>query len=88
MEKLMELVEAEDVDYIYEVFSPAVRENTEGLYEQIQEFIRFVEENVTAQNLTAAEQHTKEQRKNHSTSPLKLCHKFFKIITPVKPGAG
>ena len=47
MEKLMELVEAEDVDYIYEVFSPAVRENTEGLYEQIQEFIRFVEENVT-----------------------------------------
>ena len=48
MEKLMELVEAEDVDYIYEVFSPAVRENTEGLYEQIQEFIRFVEENVTA----------------------------------------
>lgn len=48
MEKLMELVEAEDVDYIYEVFSPAVRENVEGLYEQIQEFIRFVEENVTA----------------------------------------
>ena len=39
---------AEDVDYIYEVFSPAVRENTEDLYEQIQEFIRFVEENVTA----------------------------------------
>ena len=48
MEKLMELVDAEDVDYIYEVFSPAVRENVEGLYEQIQEFIRFVEENVTA----------------------------------------
>lgn len=48
MEKLMELVEAEDVDYIYEVFSPSVRENTEGLHEQIQEFIRFVEENVTA----------------------------------------
>lgn len=48
MEKLMELVEAENVDYIYEVFSPAVRENTENLYEQIQEFIRFVEENVTA----------------------------------------
>ena len=47
MEKLMELVEAEDADYIYEVFPPAVRENTEGLYEQIQEFIRFVEKNVT-----------------------------------------
>ena len=48
MEKLMELVETENVDYIYEVFSPAVRENVEGLYKQIQEFIRFVEENVTA----------------------------------------
>lgn len=48
MEALMKLVEAEDVDTIYEVFSPAVRENAEGLYEQIQEFIRFAEENVTA----------------------------------------
>ena len=48
IEKLMELVEAEDADYIYEFFSPAVRENTEELYGQIQEFIRFVEENVTA----------------------------------------
>ena len=48
MEVLMKLVEAEDADTIYEVFSLAVRENTEGLYRQIQEFIRFVEENVTA----------------------------------------
>ena len=48
MEALMKLVEAEDADTIYEVFSLAVRENTEGLYRQIQEFIRFVEENVTA----------------------------------------
>lgn len=48
MEALIKLVEAEDVDTIYEVFSPAVRENAEGLYEQIQEFIRFIEEYVTA----------------------------------------
>lgn len=48
MEALMKLVEAEDADTIYEVFSLAVRENTEGLYGQIQEFIRFAEENVTA----------------------------------------
>ena len=46
IEKLMELVEAEDVDYIYEVFSPAIRENTEDLYGQIQEFIRFSKESV------------------------------------------
>ena len=37
MEALMKLVEAEDADTIYEVFSLAVRENTEGLYGQIQE---------------------------------------------------
>ena len=42
MEKLMELIEAEDADYIYEVFSPAVRKDVEGLYEQIQEFILFL----------------------------------------------
>lgn len=48
MEKLMELVEAKDVDYIYEVFSPAVRESTEGLRKQIQEFIRFSKENIVS----------------------------------------
>lgn len=47
MEKLMELVEAEDADYIYKVFSPAVRESVAGLDEQIQEFIRFIKEKVT-----------------------------------------
>ena len=46
IEKLMELVEAEDADYIYDVFSPAIRENTEDLYVQIQEFIRFSKESV------------------------------------------
>jgi len=46
IEKLMELVEAKDVDYIYEVFSPAIRENTEDLYGQIQESIRFSKESV------------------------------------------
>lgn len=48
MEKLMELVEAEDADYIYEVFSPSVKKNVDGLYEQIQEFIGFIKENVTS----------------------------------------
>lgn len=48
MEKLMELIEAEDVDYIYAVFSPDVRENVERLSEQIRELIRFTKENVTA----------------------------------------
>ena len=46
IEKLMELVETEDADYIYDVFSPAIRENTEDLYGQIQEFIRFSRESV------------------------------------------
>ena len=46
IEKLMELVETEDADYIYDVFSPAIRENTEDLYGQIQEFIRFSKESV------------------------------------------
>ncbi len=46
MEKLMELVESDDVDYIYEVFSPAMQENADGLYERTQEFVRFIEENV------------------------------------------
>lgn len=50
MEKLMELVYAEDTDYIYEVFSPAIRENVEGLHEQIQEFVRFLKEKVTSWN--------------------------------------
>ena len=48
MEALMKLVEAEDTDTIYKVFSPGVRENVEELYGQIQEFIRFIEEYVTA----------------------------------------
>lgn len=43
---LMELVESDDVDYIYEVFSPAIQENADGLYERTQEFVRFIEENV------------------------------------------
>lgn len=42
----MELVESDDVDYIYEVFSPAIQENADGLYERTQEFVRFIEENV------------------------------------------
>jgi len=47
MVKLMTLVEAGDADSIYEVFSRDVKENTKDLDGQIQEFIRFVEENVT-----------------------------------------
>ena len=48
MEALMKLVEAKDADTIYEVFSPEVRENAEGLYGQVQEFIRCIEEDVTS----------------------------------------
>ena len=48
MEALMKLVEAKDADTIYEVFSPEVRENAEGLYGQVQEFIRLIEEDVTS----------------------------------------
>ncbi len=48
MEALMKLVEAKDANTIYEVFSPEVRENAEGLYGQVQEFIRFIEEDVTS----------------------------------------
>ena len=48
MKALMKLVEAKDADTIYKVFSPKVRENAEGLYGQIQEFICFVEEDVTS----------------------------------------
>ena len=47
MERLMELVETEDADYIYEVFSPAVRDSVAGLDGQIQEFICFIKEKVT-----------------------------------------
>ena len=45
MEKLMELVEVEDVDYIYKVFSQVVRESTDDLYERIQELICFLGSN-------------------------------------------
>ena len=47
MEKLMDLVEAEDTGYIYEVFSPTVRESVAGLDGQIKEFICFIKEKVT-----------------------------------------
>lgn len=53
MEKLMELIEVEDADYIYEVFSPDVRKNVESLSEQIRELIRFTKENVTAWDFTS-----------------------------------
>ncbi len=58
MEKLMELIEAEDADYIYEVFSPDVRENVESLSEQIWELIRFTKENVTAWDFKSGSEKT------------------------------
>lgn len=58
MEKLMELIEAEDADYIYEVFSPDVREHEDSLSEQIRELIRFTKENVTAWDFKSGSEKT------------------------------
>lgn len=62
MEKLMELVDAEDTDYIYNVFSQDIRDNTEGLSEQVQEFVRFVKENVITWDFSSGSENT--QREN------------------------
>lgn len=62
MEKLIELVDAEDTDYIYSVFSQDIRENTEGLSEQVQEFVRFVKENVITWDFSSGSENT--QREN------------------------
>lgn len=48
MKHLMELIEKEDADTIYEVFSKKVRKDTDDLYEKIQELIRFLGEGVTS----------------------------------------
>ena len=82
MEALMKLVEAEDVDTIYEVFSPAVRENAEGLYEQIQEFIRFAEENVTAWDFSSGTGKSEKPTKSgctvfFNTSP--MSHRYIPL---------
>lgn len=44
---------AADTDYIYAAFSPSVRENAAGPGEQIQQFIRFIEEDVTGWDFTS-----------------------------------
>lgn len=65
MEKLMELVDAEDTDYIYNVFSQNIRNNTEGLSEQVLEFVRFVKENVITWDFSSGSENT--QRENGVT---------------------
>lgn len=62
MEKLMELVDAEDTDYIYHVFSQNIRDNTEELSEQVREFVRFVKENVITWDFSSGSENT--QREN------------------------
>ena len=56
MEKLMEYVEDENIDIIYEAFSPAVKEETDDLYEKIREFMRFYENTVTSWEYTSGSQ--------------------------------
>ena len=41
MEKLMELVEAGDIDSIYEVFSQAVKEDNDNLYIEVEALVHF-----------------------------------------------
>lgn len=62
MEKLMELVDTEDTDYIYHVFSQNIRDNTEELSEQVREFVRFVKENVITWDFSSGSENT--QREN------------------------
>lgn len=52
MEKLMEFVEEENIDKLYEPFSPAVKEEADDLYEKVGEFIRFCKNTVTSWNYT------------------------------------
>ena len=56
MEKLMEYVEDENIDIICEAFSPAVKEETDDLYEKIREFMRFCENTVTSWECTGGSQ--------------------------------
>ena len=52
MEKLMEFVEEENIDKLYEPFSPAVKGEADDLYEKVGEFIRFCKNTVTSWNYT------------------------------------
>lgn len=58
MEKLMKLIETEDIDYIYAVFSQRIRENKDDLYEKIQEFIHFCKKNITSWDFSSASENT------------------------------
>lgn len=54
MEKLMELVVAEDVDSICEAFSNSVKENANNLESEIQDLVHFLRENVVSWDFTGA----------------------------------
>ena len=54
MEKLMELVVAEDVDSICEAFSNSAKENANNLDSEIQGLVHFLKENVVSWDFTGA----------------------------------
>ena len=54
MEKLMELVVAEDVDSICEAFSNSTKENANNLDSEIQGLVHFLKENVVSWDFTGA----------------------------------
>ena len=54
MEKLMELVVAEDVDIICEAFSNSAKENANNLDSEIQGLVHFLKENVVSWDFTGA----------------------------------
>ena len=54
MEKLMELVEAGDIDSIYEVFSQAVKEDNDNLYIEVEALVHFLGENAVSWDFTGS----------------------------------
>ena len=77
MEKLMKLIETEDIDYIYAVFSQRIRENKDDLYEKIQEFIHFCKKNITSWDFP-------QQVKIHNAHKVLRCQKEYRYISFVQ----
>lgn len=59
-EKLMELAQANDVDGIYQVFSQTAKNENEALREQVEEFVRFVNEDMTSWEIDGFAQSSKD----------------------------
>lgn len=59
-EKLMELAQANDVDGIYQVFSQTAKDENEALREQVEEFVRFVNEDMTSWEIDGFGQSSKD----------------------------